>query len=285
MEQQTNLLLNPPSDYDMLRIMRVMCEEMRHGWQMSYLLCEHFGDEGKREAAEAAGAAGGRRRAAAGQLQRNRRELAGFLHLYPVHRPGRQVPAQDAVHVALPSAGLLDGPDAQGRELSPGHRQQRAAADRQGRHVPPELIQRYFNKWVPTAFDLFGTDNSSCAHWAYVWGLKGRFDERENPETADKAQLNDLARRLYRDECVRLVDRLNDYIPDRERWLKIPDIKFNRRIGVYGHQHYDVDGEPVSAERYPAYLASVLPRKEEYDSIHALSKEPGWIEARKVSSE
>ena len=151
--------------------------------------------------------------------------------------------------------------------------------------MPPEVIQRFFYKWIPTAFDLFGTDNSSSAHWAYVWGLKGRFDERENPETADKAQLNDLARRLYRDECVRLVDRLNDYIPERERWLKIPDIKFNRRIGVYAHQHYDVDGEPVSAQRYPAYLASVLPRKEDYDSIHALSKEPGWIEPRKVSSE
>ena len=42
-------------------------------------------------------------------------------------------------------------------------------------------MQRYFNKWVPTAFDLFGTDNSSSsAHWAYVWGLKGRFDERDN---------------------------------------------------------------------------------------------------------
>src|SRR3979409_694361 len=49
-EQQRNLLHHPPSDYDLQSIMRVMCEEMRHGWQMSYLLCEHFGDEGKREA-------------------------------------------------------------------------------------------------------------------------------------------------------------------------------------------------------------------------------------------
>src|SRR5438309_4327197 len=32
--------------------MRVMTEEMRHGWQMSYLLCTHFGGEGKREAAK-----------------------------------------------------------------------------------------------------------------------------------------------------------------------------------------------------------------------------------------
>src|SRR5204862_438442 len=50
--------------------------------------------------------------------------------------------------------------------------------------MPPEVIQRFFYKWIPTAFDLFGTDNSSSAHWAYVWGLKGRYDERENPLAA-----------------------------------------------------------------------------------------------------
>src|SRR5918992_3281064 len=49
-EQQRNLLQNAPSDYDLLSIYRVMAEEMRHGWQMSYLLVAQFGDEGKREA-------------------------------------------------------------------------------------------------------------------------------------------------------------------------------------------------------------------------------------------
>ena len=49
-EQQRALLQHAPSDYDLLAIYRVMAEEMRHGWQMSYLLVTHFGDEGKREA-------------------------------------------------------------------------------------------------------------------------------------------------------------------------------------------------------------------------------------------
>src|SRR3989442_1656718 len=52
MTQQRNLLGHAPTDYDLLALMRVMTEEMRHGWQMSYLLCAHFGDEGKREAAK-----------------------------------------------------------------------------------------------------------------------------------------------------------------------------------------------------------------------------------------
>ncbi len=36
-EQQRNLLHHAPSDYDLLSLQRVMTEEMRHGWQMSYL--------------------------------------------------------------------------------------------------------------------------------------------------------------------------------------------------------------------------------------------------------
>src|ERR687887_548531 len=63
--------------------------------------------------------------------------------------------------------------------------------------MPPELIQRFFYKWIPTAFDLFGQDNSSSAHWAYVWGLKGRYDERDNAADADKSRLNEYSRDLY----------------------------------------------------------------------------------------
>ncbi|HUO52427.1 MAG TPA: hypothetical protein VMT93_07915, partial [Gemmatimonadaceae bacterium] len=37
-EQQRALLDRAPSDYDLMSIYRVMAEEMRHGWQMSYLL-------------------------------------------------------------------------------------------------------------------------------------------------------------------------------------------------------------------------------------------------------
>src|SRR5207253_2481476 len=104
--------------------------------------------------------------------------------------------------------------------------------------MPPEVIQRFFYKWIPTAFDLFGTDNSSSAHWAYVWGLKGRYDERENQIEPDKAKLNELSRDLYRQEITKLVERLNMFIPDRDRWLRMPDTRFNRKIGVYAHQRY-----------------------------------------------
>jgi benzoyl-CoA 2,3-dioxygenase component B len=151
--------------------------------------------------------------------------------------------------------------------------------------IPPEIMQRYFNKWVPTAFDLFGTDNSSSAHWAYVWGLKGRFNERETQDAADVAHLNEASRELYRQEITRLVQRLNLAIPDKDRHLKVPDIKFNRKIGLYARQCFTVDGDEVDAAKYPAYLASVVPTTEDRELLRNIFKDNDWIEAKKAEDE
>jgi len=37
------LVATAPTEYDFHALARVMCEEMRHGYQMSYLLCSHCG--------------------------------------------------------------------------------------------------------------------------------------------------------------------------------------------------------------------------------------------------
>jgi benzoyl-CoA 2,3-dioxygenase component B len=282
-EQQRNLLNSPPSSYDLLAITRVMCEEMRHGWQMSYLLCEHFGDEGKREAQKLL-----ERRAEEGErllgsfneivdnwldfftytqfidrdgkFQLKMLSVSGFE---PLSRSMGPMLKEESYHLGTGNNGLL-------RIVKAGK-------------VSPELMQKFFNKWVPTAFDLFGTDHSSTAHWAYVWGLKGRFDERDNPTDADKAALNDHSRHLYRDECVRLVDRLNQYIPERERWLVVPDIKFNRHIGTHAGECYTMHGESVSRDRYADYLASVTPQEADYAQLRSIVKAGDWIEARQAN--
>ena len=49
-EQQRNLVDSPPSEYDLYSLGRVMCEEMRHGYQMCHVLVSHFGRSGKIEA-------------------------------------------------------------------------------------------------------------------------------------------------------------------------------------------------------------------------------------------
>ncbi len=284
-EQQRNLLKHAPTDYDLLALQRVMTEEMRHGWQMSYLLCSHFGDEGRREAAKLL-----ERRADEGErllgsfnelvdnwldfftytqfidrdgkFQLTMLSVSGFD---PLSRSMSPMLKEESFHLGTGNNGLL-------RIVKAGK-------------MPPELIQRFFYKWIPTAFDLFGTDNSSSAQWAYIWGLKGRYDERDNTLEPDKSRLNEHSRELYRQEISKLVERLNMFIPERERQLRVPVIQFNRKIGTYARQRFTVDGQPIDdAARYEAYLASVLPQPSDYARVHDLEKEPDWIEAKKADS-
>ncbi|MGE0352908.1 MAG: Phenylacetic acid catabolic protein [Gemmatimonadales bacterium] len=284
-EQQRNLLHNAPSDYDFFAIVRVMSEEMRHGWQMSYLLCQHFGDEGRREAAKLL-----ERRAEEGQrlLGSFNEIVENWLDFYTytqfIDRDGKFQLKMLSTSAFQPLA-LSMGPMLKEESFHLGTGNNGLLRIVKAGLIPPEIMQRYFNKWVPTAFDLFGTDNSSSAHWAYVWGLKGRFNERETDEAADVAHLNEASRELYRQEIARLVQRLNLAIPEKERQLKLPDIKFNRKIGTWARQCFTVEGDEISEERYQAYLASVTPTDEDRTFLNDLMKENAWIEAKKLEED
>ena len=104
--------------------------------------------------------------------------------------------------------------------------------------IPRSLLQKYLNKWISSSFDLFGTDHSSSAHWAYVWGIKGRYDELGNDKAADLDDLNDYSRHLYREEVAGLVERLNTFLKPGEKMFYTPDIRFNRSIGQWTGQKY-----------------------------------------------
>ena len=283
-EQQRNLLWSAPSDYDLLSIYRVMAEEMRHGWQMSYLLVAHFGDEGRREAEKLL-----ERRAEEqerllgsfneavenwldffaytefidrdGKYQLQMLSTSGFA---PLSRSMKPMLREESFHLGTGNSGLQ-------RIIKAGR-------------IPTPIMQRYFNKWVSTAFDLFGTDRSSSAQWAYVWGLKGRFDERTNPQPPDTGTLNEHARELYRQEIQGLIDRLNNHVPEGEPKLIIPDVRFNRRIGLYKGQTFTVDGKPIEKEKYKAYVESVLPTAEDREFLRGVFKETDWITAKKLDS-
>src|SRR5437870_2466435 len=93
-----------------------------------------------------------------------------------------------------------------------------------------------FRSWISCSYDLFGTDHSSSAHWAYVWGIKGRYDEPKNDKHADLDDLNDYNRNLYRDEVSGLIERFNGVLKSGEPKLYAPDIRFNRMIGKWAGQ-------------------------------------------------
>src|SRR5437870_4976232 len=187
-EQQRNLLHHAPSAYDLLSLQRVMTEDMRHGWQVSYLLCSHFGDEGKREAAQLL-----ERRADEGErLLGSFNEIVDnwldfFTYTQFIDRDGKFQLKMLSVSAFDPLSRSM-GPMLKEESYHLGTGNNGLLRIVKAGKMPPEVIQRFFYKWIPTAFDLFGTDNSSSAHWAYVWGLKGRYDERENPTNGGGAE-------------------------------------------------------------------------------------------------
>ncbi len=280
-EQQRRLFETAPSRYDYLSLVRVMTEEMRHGWQMSHVLVSQFGRSGRLEAQkllERRAFTDNRLLGAFNEHVNN--WLDFFTYTQFVDRDGKfqltmlshsgfqplaqsMIPMlkEESFHLGTGNSGLQ-------RIVKAGR-------------VPVPIIQRYFNKWLPTSYDLFGTDHSSSAHWAYVWGIKGRYNERTAGTEADRANLNDAARHLYYEEVSKLTETLNKSIAENQPKLVVPDLKFNRQIGEYAGKHFSVTGEPMTAEEFEKYLPTVLPSEEDQRALQDIFKEKGWIVAKK----
>ncbi|MGH9541254.1 MAG: Phenylacetic acid catabolic protein [Terriglobales bacterium] len=280
-EQQRNLFAGAPTEYDRKALARVMTEEMRHGFQMCHLLLGHFGHAGRIEAQKLL-----ERRAFNSErlLGSFNEDVANWLDFYTytqfIDRDGKfqlQMLSHSAfVPLAQSMVPMLKE---ESFHLGTGNDGLRRIVKR-GR-IPLRYVQKYFNKWVPTAYDLFGTDFSSSAHWAYVWGLKGRYDEHTNAEPADLDKLNDAARHLYFEEVNGLIQSLNRLIPEDQEKLFTPDIKFNRRIGQFAGKSFSVTGEPQTREEHERHLAEVLPGPADIAALNdLLGADNEWIEPK-----
>ena len=124
---------------------------------------------------------------------------------------------------------------------------------------------------------MFGQDESTSARWAYVWGLKGRYDEHLFDEPADMEKLNELSRETFFKEVTALVDALNHNISDDQPELTIPSDKFRRYIGNYAGKPYSIAGELLPEEEYDKHLLEVLPSEVDDEFVIGLEKEGGWI--------
>lgn len=287
-EQQRRLLNNVPHDYDRYAAVRIMLEEIRHGLQMCHILVEHFGSSGKLEAKKLLE----RRASEAFPETKNPRLLGAFneavdnwLDFYtytcfvdrdgkyqlgmlkpcgfsPLARSAGPMLREEAFHLGSGNDGLT-------RILRAGR-------------VPTPVIQRFFNKWISVALDLFGKDESSTAEWAFVWGFKARFDEDQQRKAGnadpDRKELNHHNRMLYYNEVADVVSRLNSFIKEGQPKLTMPDIKFHRGIGRYANQPYSVTGELLSEEAYKQHLTQVLPTAQDYATLAGIFKDPSWIE-------
>jgi len=281
-EQQRFLLETAPTDYDRRAIIRVMIEEMRHGWQMCALLIEHFGTTGKVEAQKMLErrAFENRRLLNAfnenvdnwmdffaytdfvdrdGKFQLQMLKYSGFA---PLGRSMSYMLREEAFHMGTGDTGIR-------RIVEAGK-------------IPVWLIQKYLNKWISESHDLFGTDHSSSAHWAYVWGLKGRYDEPKNGTEADLDDINDYNRKLYHDEVAGLIERFNNTLPEATPRLYAPDIKFNRSIGKWAELMFNPEtGEPVEEKEYKERLGEWLPNADDKKLLlELIANEKNWIAPR-----
>jgi benzoyl-CoA 2,3-epoxidase subunit B len=281
-EQQRHLVHTAPTEYDFRAIARVMCEEMRHGYQMSYLLCAYFGDSGRIEAQKLLERRAFESKRLLGSFnERVNNWLDFYTYTQFIDRDGKfQLQMLSHSGFAPLARSMVPMLKEESFHLGTGNDGLRRVV-RAG-VIPPALIQKFFNKWIPTAYDLFGNDHSSSAHWSYLWGLKGRFDEHKAAAQADMEHLNEAARLLYVEEIADLTDSLNRLLPAGAEPLRIPDVRFNRRIGEHAGGTFTVEGRPVSGAEYPAYLASVLPSDQDYRALEELCGRPGWIAEKHV---
>ncbi|MGH9776220.1 MAG: Phenylacetic acid catabolic protein [Candidatus Acidiferrales bacterium] len=277
-EQQRRLFQTSPSEHDRASLCRVVTEEMRHGWQMCHLLINHFGYGGRVEAQKMLERRAFDQKRLLGAFNQ---EVLDWLDFFTytdfVDRDGKFqlkmlsfsgfAPLGESMNPMLreESFHLGTGHDGLKRIVKAGI-------------VPLTIVQKYVNKWVPVSYDLFGVDNSSSAHWFYVWGLKGRYDEAEAQAGADLAHMNEHNRELYHLEVKKLIDQINKHIPAGEPTLYTPDLKFNRHIGEFANQSYSVAGELLTPAAHLEHLNQALPQAEDIRLVSEIQQlEPRWV--------
>ncbi len=277
-EQQRHLIETAPSPYDLKCLLRVMRDEMRHGWQMSHILVSHFGDTGKVEARkllERRAFKGNRLLGAFNQPLENWLEFFvytafidrdGKYQLTMLHHSGFS-PVANSMGPMLKeeSFHLFTGQSGLTRVVKEGI-------------VPTESIQRYLNKWISAAYDLFGKDRSTSALRFYRWGFKGRFNEDKSvAPPQDLERLNEEARSLYAAEVQEILDGLNRLVPKGRSKLRLPDVRFNRKIGEFADKTFGVDGRSLTDEEYRRHIQAALPTAQDQQKLQSIFKGGNWL--------
>jgi benzoyl-CoA 2,3-dioxygenase component B len=276
-EQQRFLVNNAPSEYDLASLVRIMVEETRHGYQMCHLMVEHFGSEGKIEAQKMLErrAFGKKNRLLNAFNEDVTHWLDFFAYTNFMDRDGKFQLSMLSHSSFAPLAASM-GPMLREEAFHMGTGITGLRRIAKAGVIPVEIQQKYYNKWISGSLDLFGTDHSGSAQWAYAWGIKGRVDEDKAGDGADKEHLNERARGQFHEEVSATVARVNE-VNSSETKFYVPDMSFNRKIGDYGGERYSVDGRKLTEEEWVAYAPTVLPTAADEAKLKEYFKDPNWI--------
>jgi benzoyl-CoA 2,3-epoxidase subunit B len=277
-EQQRRLFEAAPSEHDRQSLCRVVTEEMRHGWQMCHLLINHFGYSGRVEAQKMLERRAFDQRRLLGAFNQDVNNwLDFFTYTDFVDRDGKFQLTMLSYSGFAPLAQSMI-PMLKEESFHLGTGQDGVKRIVKAGVIPLQIVQKFINKWVPVSYDLFGVDRSSSAHWFYVWGLKGRYDEPQAKQEADLEHMNEHSRALFHQECRKLIEQINKNVAPGQPKLYVPDLKFNRHIGEFANQPYSVTGELLTPSEYEEHCRQMLPQPEDVNLVNEIqASEPKWI--------
>jgi len=197
-EQQRQLGLTCPSQYDLRNLFQVNVEEGRHLWAMVYLLHRYFGRDGREEAEALLERRSGQTdnpRILQAFNEATPDWLSFFMFTYftdrdgkfqlcalaessfdPLARTTKFMLTEEAHHMFVGEAGVSRVIQRTCQVMNDLKTDDPAKLRAAGVIDLPTL-QRYLNFHFSVTIDLFGADESSNAATFYGTGLKGRFEE------------------------------------------------------------------------------------------------------------
>jgi benzoyl-CoA 2,3-dioxygenase component B len=157
-------------------------------------------------------------------------------------------------------------------------------------------VQKYLNRWFSLSLDLFGGEVSSNAADYFAAGLKGRYRESDHytdhraldgvyaltaiedgrlveRQVPLRNALNAVLRDAYIRDCQRGIDRWNATLARFGATgldLRLPSVRFNRRVGAYAGLHCDPDGQLISVAEWQQRAGEWLPGPADEQYIRSL---------------
>jgi benzoyl-CoA 2,3-epoxidase subunit B len=163
--------------------------------------------------------------------------------------------------------------------------------------IPLEMVQKWINRWASSSLDLFGAEVSSNSANFFGASLKGRanemathkehkaLDQTFTIESCENGRIkaDDVPLRNAMNEVLR-DDYYLDNVRNIEVWnrllkklgiafeMKMPHKRFNRRLGMYASQRFDLEGQPMTEAEFQAKKDQWLPTPEDEAYVKSLMK-------------
>jgi len=280
-QQHQLTLARAPEEVDQFWVLRMMAEELRHGYQMFHVLLED-------DWAAVSDTKGEDMVEEILQMRTGSHVLGAFnvdfdsfvdniVFCAFIDRVGKYQLAMQKVSAYKPMAESMP-PMLQEEAFHlatgvvPMRRWVQSAAKDEG-YVSMDHLQKAITKWYPRALDMFGDERGGGSN--VKMGLK----PMKNGEAADQYTLevsqlvHDLNLRylrarfpeISRDEAQARITRILEKGETvegvrPETLLRLPHKSFFRRRGIHAYQMLDIDGKPIATlDEFKRHMTSVLP--------------------------